>query len=49
VAPVLIITPINFIEVYYEVILYTNRSMSVGNISIVILMVMATYLYTGIP
>jgi hypothetical protein len=49
VALVSIIAPINFVEVYCEVVLYTNRSVLVGNASIVILMVVAVYLYTGIP
>jgi hypothetical protein len=46
---VLIIAPMNFVEVYCEVILYTNGSVSVGNTSIVILIVIATYLHAGIP
>jgi hypothetical protein len=49
VAPVSIIAPMNFVEVYYKVILYANGSVSVGNTSVMILMVMAAYLYTGIP
>jgi hypothetical protein len=49
VALVLIIAPMNFVEVYYEVILYANGSMLVGNASVVILMVIAAYLHAGIP
>jgi hypothetical protein len=49
VALVSIITPMNFVEVYYEVILYTNGSVLVGNASIIILIVIAAYLHAGIP
>jgi hypothetical protein len=49
VALVSIIASMNFMEVYYEVILYTNGSVLVGNASIVILMVVAAYLHTSIP
>ena len=48
-ALVSIITPINFIEVQRKVVLYTNRSMLVGNASVVVSVVITACLHTGIP
>ena len=42
----LIITPINFVEVQYKVVLYANRSISVRNASVIVLIAITAWLYT---